>query len=149
MRIAHAELLVSEMAGDAVVLMKQGARAGRDIDAMDVEIAPIAAIMRDQQLAGKMDRGLLEVAGDARSRRQRPPSGLMRTTLRSGSPKMRRRGSSGALLADFAMRPPGESCHRIDCAPSGRSNFRANTPVCVTRPIDRHAGTLASEGDVR
>ena len=46
---AHAKLLVSEIAGDTLVQLKQRAFASRNVHAVDIEVTLVPRIVRDQQ----------------------------------------------------------------------------------------------------
>src|SRR5262245_5569278 len=67
----HPELRVGEETNEAIVLLQQRARAGRNVDSEDIEEALVALIVRDQELVGEMMRDLLDEAGHARRRRER------------------------------------------------------------------------------
>ena len=56
---------------EAFVDLQQSAFAGRDIHPMDVEVTLVALVVRDQQLAREVTRGLLHEARHPGSRSQR------------------------------------------------------------------------------
>ena len=67
---AGPELRIGEDPGEAVVLVDKRAFTRGDVDAIDVEVALVALVMGEQQLAGKARRGLLDEGQHAGSRRQ-------------------------------------------------------------------------------
>src|SRR4029453_14492417 len=67
---AAAELRIGEDPGEAVVAIDGCAVAGRDVDAIDIEVAFVALIVGEQQFARKARRDLLDVGSHAGPGRQ-------------------------------------------------------------------------------